>query len=97
MIAKDPSFAPAYADLAAAYTARSGEFEFNIPNEMSKMRAAAEKAIQLDPLLAEAHSALGTAYARDGKWEQAEHSLRRAIQIDPNLSMAHDNLTWFFQ
>ncbi len=43
------------------------------------MRAAAERAIQLDPLLAEAHSALGTAYARDGQWELAERSFRRAI------------------
>jgi tetratricopeptide (TPR) repeat protein len=60
------------------------------------MRAAAEKAIQLDPLLAEAHSALGTAYARNAQWDQAELSLGRAIQIDPNLSSAHDNLTWFF-
>lgn len=60
------------------------------------MRAAAEKSIQLDPLLAEAHSALGVAYARNGQWDQAELSLRRAIQIDPNLSTAHDNLTWFF-
>jgi len=97
-IAKDSSLAPAYAGLAGAYAFQS----FEKPNgrdhadKLSKMRAAAEKAIQLDPLLAEAHSALGTAYARDGRWEQAEHSLRRAIQVDPNLQIAHENLTWFF-
>jgi TolB-like protein/tetratricopeptide (TPR) repeat protein len=96
--AKDPSLAPAFAGLAGAYAYQS----FITPNgrdradELSKMRAAAERAIQLDPLLAEAHSALGTAYARNAQWEQAEVSLRRAIQIDPNLSIAHDNLTWFF-
>jgi tetratricopeptide (TPR) repeat protein len=60
------------------------------------MRAAPAEAIQLDPLLAEAHSALGIAYARNAEWGQAELSLRRAIQIDPNLAVAHDNLTWFF-
>ncbi len=59
VVAKDPSFAPAYADLAAAYAARSGEFQFDISSEMSKMRSAADKAIQLDPLLAQAHYALG--------------------------------------
>lgn len=97
-IAKDPSLAPAWAGLAGAYAFQS----FVNPDgrdhadKLSKMRAAAEKAIQLDPLLAEAHSALGTAYARNGQWTQAEVSLRRAIQIDPNLSMAHDNLTWFY-
>lgn len=96
-IAKDPSLAPAYAGLAAAYGFRSfaGPERYRTDNT-SRMRAAAEKAIQLDPLLAEAHSALGAAYARNGQWGQAELSLRRAIQIDPNLSIAHDNLTWFF-
>ena len=49
------------------------------------MRAAAEKAIQLDPMLAEAHDALGMAYARDAQWEQSEKSFRRAIALDPNL------------
>ena len=37
-----------------------------IADELAQMRAAAEKAIQLDPLLAEAHDALGMDYARDG-------------------------------
>jgi TolB-like protein len=97
-IAKDSSLAPAWAGLAGAYAFQS----FENPNgrdhadKLSKMRAAAEKAIQLDPLLAEAHSALGVGYARNGLWDQAELSLRQAIQIDPNLSIAHDNLAWFF-
>src|SRR6516165_6067564 len=53
------------------------------------MRAATEKAIQLDPLLAETHDALGMAYARDAKWEQSEKSFRRAIDLDPNDSQAY--------
>jgi hypothetical protein len=36
-------------------------------DELAKMLNAARKAIELDPLLAEAHDALGTAYARDGQ------------------------------
>ena len=83
-IAKDPSFAPAYAGLAAAHAARSG---FDDPvdraSEMSKGWAAAEKAIQLDPLLAEAHDALGMMRARDAQWEQSEKSFRRAIELAP--------------
>ena len=83
-IAKDPSFAPAYAGLAAAHAARSG---FDNPverdSEMSKGWAAAEKAIQLDPLLAEAHDALGMMRAREAQWEQAERSFRRAIELAP--------------
>ncbi len=95
VIAKDPSFAPAYADLAGAYATRSGEFQFDIPNEMSKMRAAAEKAIQLDPLLAEAHHALGTAYSRDAQWEKSEKSFRHAIEIDPSRSESRSDFAVF--
>jgi TolB-like protein/Flp pilus assembly protein TadD len=89
VVARDPSFAPAYADLAAAYAARSGLFQFDISKEMSKMRAAAEKAIQLDPLLAQAHYAQGMIYARDAQWERSEKSFRRAIEIDPSRSESH--------
>jgi tetratricopeptide (TPR) repeat protein len=59
------------------------------------MHAAAERAIQLDPLLAEAHSALGTAYARTGQWDLAERSFRRAIEIDPDLSTTRHTFARF--
>jgi tetratricopeptide (TPR) repeat protein len=88
-IAKDPSFAPAFAGLAEAHAARSGQFRFDLADEASKMRIAAERALQLDPLLAEAHDALGIAFARDGHWEQSEKSFRRAIELDPNRSSTH--------
>jgi TolB-like protein len=97
-IARDPSFAPAYAGLAAAHAARSGQGSFDRSDEMLKMRAAAEKAIQLDPLLAEAHDAVGMAYSRDAQWEQSEKSFRRAIELDPSDSQAHlhfaNHLLW---
>jgi serine/threonine-protein kinase len=94
-IAKDPSFAPAYAGLAAAHAARSGEFRFDLTDETSKMRAAAEKTIQLDPLLAEAHDALGMAYGREGQWEQSGKSFRRAIELDPGRSMSYVHFALF--
>jgi adenylate cyclase len=89
-IAKDPSFAPAYAGLGAAYAIRSIQFPLDHPvDELSKMRAAADKAIGLDPLLAEAHEARALAYARDAQWEPAEQSFRRAIELDPNCSNSY--------
>ena len=97
-ITKDSSLAPAYAGLAAAYAwksfSRTGDP--NRDEELQKMQAAAEEAIQLDPLLAEAHSALGTAFAARGQWEQAEQSFRRAIEIDPNFSAAHHHFSRFY-
>ncbi len=95
VIAKDPSFAPAYAGLAATHAVRSGHFRYNLDDEVTKMRAAAEKAIQLDPLLAEAHDALGTAYSRDGQWERSEKSFRRAIELDPSRSASYDHFAVF--
>jgi TolB-like protein/Flp pilus assembly protein TadD len=96
VVAKDPSFAPAYADLAAAYAARSGEFQFDISREMSKMQAAAKRAIELDPLLAQAHYALGMIYARDAQWEQSEKSFRRAIELEPSRSEMRRDFALFF-
>jgi TolB-like protein len=90
-IAKDPSFAPAFAGLAEAHAARSGQFRFDLADEMTKMRVAAEKAIQLDPVLAEAHDALGITFARDGRWEESEKSFRRAIELEPNRSLTYAN------
>ena len=90
VIAKDPSFAPAHAGLASAYAYQSINFFADHPaDELAKMRAAAETAIRLDPLLAEAHDALGLVYAREAHWEQAEKSFRHAIEIDPNRSDTH--------
>jgi tetratricopeptide (TPR) repeat protein len=86
-IAKDPSFAPAYAGLATAYALRSGALmDRDLADVMKEMRSAAEKAIQLDPLLGEAHEALASVYAREANWEQSQESFRRAIELDPNTS-----------
>ena len=94
VIAKDPSFAPAYAGLASAYAAISAQgFRNDHAEELTTMRSAAEKAIQLDPLLAEAHDALGMAYARDGQWVRSEQSFRRSIELDPNNSLTYEDIS----
>ena len=95
VIASDPSFAPAYAGLAAAHAARSGEEQFDLAEELAEMRSAAAKAIQLDPLFGEAHEALGMVYARDAQWGQSEKSFRRAIEIDPSSSDSHRHYATF--
>ena len=65
-IASDPSFALGYAGLAEAYAAASTEIQgpfrpAAIPPEtaLALMGPAAETALRLDPLLAEAHAAMG--------------------------------------
>jgi TolB-like protein/Flp pilus assembly protein TadD len=95
VIAKDPSFAPAYARLAWAYAWRSGRPMFDAAEEMTKMRLAAEKALQLDPLSAEAYEALGILYSRQAQWDRAEKSFRRAIELDPNRALTRDHFAMY--
>jgi tetratricopeptide (TPR) repeat protein len=49
------------------------------------LRAAAQKSIELDPLLAEAHAAMGFLYSREHAWAEADQSFRRAIALNPTL------------
>lgn len=95
VIDKDPSFAPAYADLAVAHAIRSGFFKSDIADELPKMRAAANKAMQLDPLLAEANDALAIVCSRDAQWERSEESFRRAIELDPHNPMYYGHLAMY--
>jgi TolB-like protein/cytochrome c-type biogenesis protein CcmH/NrfG len=95
-IAKDPTFAPAYAGLAVAHVVLAGNSENDIPEHVAKMRPAAEKAIQLDPLSAESYDALGAAYAREAQWQQSEKSFLRAIEIQPGRAESHIYFAGYF-
>jgi serine/threonine-protein kinase len=86
VIAKDPAFAPAHAGLADAWATTSINSSGDAADEAyAKMQASAEKALQLDPLLAEAHAAMGVVLARDREWANAEAAFRRALELNRNL------------
>jgi tetratricopeptide (TPR) repeat protein len=53
------------------------------------MKPAAQRALQLDPLLAEAHAAMGVVLSRDWKWADAEAAFRHAIALNSNISSIH--------
>jgi predicted Zn-dependent protease len=53
------------------------------------MRSAALNALQLDPLLAEAHAAMGYVYSREFDWQKADQSFRRAIDLNPSLTQSY--------
>ena len=93
VIAKDPSFAPAYARLAEAYAWRSGRPMFDVTEEMTKMRVTAGKAIELDPLSAEAYEALGVVYSRQAQWELSERCFRRSLELQPNRALTRRHFT----
>jgi serine/threonine-protein kinase len=85
----DPTYAPAWAGMADAYYYLSSMF---VPSReaMPKSRAAAEKALEIDPDLAEAYTSLATVQANYGwEWAAAEQSFRRSIELKPSYAPAH--------
>ena len=59
---------------------------------LDRARAAAEKAVALDPRLPEAHVSLGVVLVREYQWKEAEQTFRRAIELNPNSVPAHAQL-----
>jgi len=80
-LAKDPGYAVAYAGLADSYA---------LLGEMPKAKAAAEKALELDADLAEAHASLGLIGPfLDWNWSGSKEHFERAIGLNPNYATAH--------
>ena len=93
----DPRFAQAFAGIASCYTLLGGsDFSAISPAEgAAKARAAASKAIDLDPNLAEPQAVLGSVEMNyDWNAVAGEQSFRRAIEINPNNPTAHQWLGW---
>ncbi len=86
----DPKFALAYARLSEVYGTMPA-YPYLSPREaFPEAKAAAEKALEIDPTLSEAHTFL--AYAQviyDWNWAEGERSFKRALELDPNNFSAH--------
>src|SRR5216684_3837221 len=94
-IDKDPNYALAYAGLASAY-ALLGQVPYDdmLPADAKpKAREAAERALQLDPQVGEAHSVLANvSYSYDWDFDAAEREFQRALALGQNDPTAH---LWF--
>ena len=96
-LSNDPTSALAYAALGQGYV----ELVHSILPKMEAMkraRAAVEKAVELDPTLAEAHMALGLhqLYA-DWDLEAAKASFKRALELNPSLADAWYHWAWWLE
>jgi TolB-like protein/DNA-binding winged helix-turn-helix (wHTH) protein/Flp pilus assembly protein TadD len=89
-IKKDPAFAPAYVGLASAYR-RLGAVFVGVPSTETrpKVISAAQKALELDPELAEAHARLADIYQEWFRWSDAEAEYKRALELKPNDAVTH--------
>jgi tetratricopeptide (TPR) repeat protein len=88
-IARDPSFALAYAALAEVYVILPVYAAIAPGNAYPKAKAAALKALQLDDKLAEAHTALADALYNDFDMDGSIAEFQRAIALNPNYATAH--------
>ena len=95
-IERDPGYARAYAAIADCY-AGLGAWEI-IPTRgvLPKARAYAQRALEIDDSIAEAHAALATVLnLQDWKFAEAELEFQRAIQLNPSLSYVHTLFSLF--
>ncbi len=86
----DRNYALAFTGLADAYVWQAS-FTNEADDELyGKAKRATDKALELDPNLADAHSSLGRIkHWYDWDWAGAETSFRRAIELNPNSVNAH--------
>ena len=95
-IAKDPSYAEAYAGLSRCIDLGTFFNPMSEPEAAPKIKAAAMKAVELDDGLGEGHSELGDYYlARAWDFIAAAQEYKRAIELDPNSSVAHAGYAYY--
>jgi TolB-like protein/Tfp pilus assembly protein PilF len=86
----DPNFAMAYVGIADSYNAIPS-FNYLSPREaIPQAKTASLRALEIDPTLAEAHTALATSITEyDWDWEKAEREFKRALELNPNAASTH--------
>lgn len=86
----DPNFALGYTGISDCYHLLQQRNVLSTIDAFTKAEAAARKALELDPNLAEAHISMGSvSFIRYSRWAEAENYYRRAIELSPNLAEAY--------
>ncbi|HWC73308.1 MAG TPA: protein kinase [Gemmatimonadales bacterium] len=100
-VAVDPGYAPAYGLLATAYSLLSTAEEPQKRQALeAKARAAVDKALSLDPEVADAYVAQGRLiWTPEYGWphERAIEAYRRAIDLQPDSDFAHRQLAIVYE
>jgi TolB-like protein/DNA-binding winged helix-turn-helix (wHTH) protein/Tfp pilus assembly protein PilF len=86
----EPSYSPAYAALADAYSLLANYSVLPSHEAFPRANAAARKALELDPDSSEAHTALAyVLHHYDLDWEGAASEYHRALELSPHSAVAH--------
>jgi tetratricopeptide (TPR) repeat protein len=95
---RDPQYALAYAGLADCYGIIGATIYGSLPaaEAAPKAKAAAIRALEIDPSLAEAETSLATAkFNYDWDWAGAAQGFQRAIQMDPRYATAYQRYSLY--
>jgi TolB-like protein/DNA-binding winged helix-turn-helix (wHTH) protein/predicted Zn-dependent protease len=95
---EDPQYALAYAGLADCYGIIGATIYGSVPaaEAAPKAKAAAIRALEIDPTLAEAETSLATAkFNYDWDWTGAAEGFQRAIQMDPKYPTAYQRYSLY--
>jgi len=89
-IAREPNYGLAYSGLADAYALLGFRGSFPSKDALSRAKAAASKAIEIDGMLAEAHASLAfIAETYEWDWATAEREYKRALELNPGDARTH--------
>src|SRR6266568_489851 len=90
----DPNYALAYCGLADTYAYMGGVM---MPSKEAvlKEKEFAQRSLELDPELPEAHLSLACAFGGAFDWRNAQIEFDRAIELNPNLAWAYEIYAWF--
>jgi eukaryotic-like serine/threonine-protein kinase len=89
-ILRDQDYSLAYAGLADCYLLLNVYNVTSANDSYPKAEAAANRALSLNPNLAEAHTSLGfVSYRYHLKWKEAEQHFKKAISLNPSYATAH--------
>ena len=89
-LAADADYAPAHAGIAAVWAGLQQMGAVPTMVAGPKIKLAVDRALNLDPNLAQAHFALGTYYTWAAwEWDKAEPCFRRAIELNASFPDAH--------
>jgi TolB-like protein/DNA-binding winged helix-turn-helix (wHTH) protein/Flp pilus assembly protein TadD len=94
-IENDPAYARAYAGLAWALVNLTGVGTHRTKDILPQARAAADKALELDPSMDEAHVSRAMVLALEWNWSEAEKEHRLALTLAPNSWDAHSSYAWY--
>jgi TolB-like protein/DNA-binding winged helix-turn-helix (wHTH) protein/Tfp pilus assembly protein PilF len=95
-VTKDPNFARGYLGLAQTYADLGNHVLLPSVEAYRKAKTYAQKALELDGSLSEAHAQLGNVlWQGDWDWSGAERELKRALEINPNSEGAREMYSWY--